>query len=246
MKCMYHMLIVFFYIFVQAQMAAASDTHDRPEDIKILISKIIVAYGGEKVVENLTGIDAVGDINALMRQDRGSYELSFKRSRKLRVDTKYQRSFETRILNGNSGYRGTDEVPLAQVKDHRYLAMVYQYKHFDILYGLLKGYYSITWKGKEDYKGSTVAVIHLIDQEGPPMDMYVDAKTYYIVKVTGYFIVGDGRATTLSSELSDFKKVADTVFPFKIINYVGGQKIAETNMKSYIINPAIPDTVFAP
>ncbi|MDH4163112.1 MAG: hypothetical protein OEW15_10540 [Nitrospirota bacterium] len=70
-----------------------------------------------------------------MRQDAGTYELAFKRPRMLRVDTKYGRSLETRILRGRTGYRGTDVVPLVEVTDHRLLAMVYQYKHLDLLYG---------------------------------------------------------------------------------------------------------------
>jgi outer membrane lipoprotein-sorting protein len=246
MKRVFHVLLVVFYMVVQVQMALAVDASDRPEDVKPLIAKIIAAYGGEKVVERTTGVHAVGDINAFMRHDRGTYELSFKRPGKLRVDTKYQRSFETRILNGNKGYRGTDEAPLAQVKDQRLLAMVYQYKHFDILYGLSNGLYSVSRKGNEDLNGNRVEVLHLLDQEGPPMDAYVDARTFLIVKVTGYFVMPGGQTTTLSSEFSDFRKVADTVFPFTITSYAGGQKIAETTMRTYSINPAIPDSLFAP
>jgi len=246
MKRVYGILFVFLYLFVHVQMTFASDTHGWPEDISSLIAKTVAAYGGEKVVEGATGMHAAGDINAIMRHDRGSYEISFKRPRKLRVVTKYQRSFETRLLNGTSGYRGTGEVPLTPVTDQRYLAMVYQYKHIDILYGILHDLYSISRKGKEDLNGKRAEVLHLTDQEGPPMDVYVDAATFLIVKVTGYFVVGEGRSTTLTSEFSDFRKVADTVFPYKITNYAGGQKIAETSMQSYRIDPAIPDTIFAP
>ena len=78
------------------------------------------------------------------------------------------------------------------------------------------------------------------------MDVYIDAATYYLVKVTGYFVMGGGQATALSSEFSDFRKVGDTVFPFKLTNYAGGQKIGETIMKTYTVNPTIPDTLFAP
>ena len=246
MKRVFPVLLVVFSMVAHIQMAFAADTVERPEYVKSLVSQVIAAYGGEKAVEGTTGVHAVGVINALMRHDRGTYELSFKRPGKLRVDTKYQRSLETRILNGNNGYRGTDEVPLAQVKDLRLLAMVYQYKHFDILYGLLKGLYSVSRKGNEDLSGNRVEVLHLVDQEGPPMDAYVDARTFLIVKVTGYFAMPGGQTTTLSSEFSDFRKVADTVFPFTIASYAGGQKIAETIMKTYSINPAIPDSVFAP
>ena len=246
MKRFVYLLFIFFYLIALVPMAFASDGRKLPEDVKPLISKVIAAYGGEKVVEGITGIHASGDINALMRQDRGSYEFSFKRPRKLRVETKYRRSFETRILSDAIGYRGTDESPLAEVKGQRFLAMVYQYKHVDILYGLLHGSYSINRKEKETLNGRIVEVLHLTDQEGPSMDVYVDVETFYVVKVTGYFVMGVGQATALSSEFSDFRKVSDTVFPFKVTNYAGGQKIAETIMKTYTVNPKIPDASFAP
>jgi hypothetical protein len=246
MKRVYGILPVFLYMVVHVQTTFAADTHGWPEDVNSLIAKTVAAYGGEKAIEGATGIRAVGDINAIMRRDRGSYEFSFKRPRKLRVDTKYQHSFEIRLLNGNSGYRGTAEASLAPVKDQRFLAMVYQYKHIDILYGIIHDLYTISRKGKEDLDGKSVEVLHLTDQEGPPMDVYIGTTSFYIVKVTGYIVVGDGRSTTLSSEFSDFRKVGDTVFPFKVTNYAGGQKIAETVMKTYTIDPAIPDSIFAP
>jgi outer membrane lipoprotein-sorting protein len=246
MKRFLYYLFAFFYLFVQVQMACAIDSHARSDDANALITKIIAAYGGKSAVERTTGISAVGTINAFMRQDSGTYKLLFKRPRKLRVETKYQRSFEKRILIGNTGYRESDATPSVQVKDQRFLTMVYQYKHFDILYGFLNGYYSVSREGKENLHGNMVEVLHLTDQEGPPMDVYVDDKTFFIVKVTGYFVMPDGRKTSLSSEFSDFRNVADTVFPFKVANYAGGQKIAETIMQSYIINPEISDSAFVP
>ena len=201
---------------------------------------------GEKGHRRDDIVSAIGDIEALMRQDRGSYELSFKRPRKLRVDIKYQRSSETRVLDGNTGYRGVNDVSLSEVNGPSLVAMVYQYKHFDLPYGLLFGTYSIKTAGKKDLDGKTVEVIHLSDTEGPPMDLYVDAETFHIVRVTGYFAAADGRTMALSSEFSNFKKVGDAVFPFKVINYAGGQRIAEIIIKSYKINLTIPDHLFAP
>jgi len=246
MKRYWYAGLILLSLVVRIQAAVATDTREQSGDSKALVATVIAAYGGEKAVEGMKSVYAIGDINAFMRQDQGKYELSFKRPRKLRVDTRYQRSNETRILNGDNGYRGTNETPLSPVKDHRYLAMVYQYKHFDVLYGFIHDYYAITRKGKEVYNGKIAEVLHLTDQEGPPMDVFVDSETRYIVKVTGYFTVADGRVTTLSSEFSDFKKAADTVFPYKITNHAGGQKIAETSMRTYTINPALSDAVFAP
>jgi len=69
-------------VFVQSVFAA--DTSSEPERIQTLVAKIVAAYGGKKVIEETTSVSAIGDIEALMRQNRGSYELSFKRPRKLR------------------------------------------------------------------------------------------------------------------------------------------------------------------
>lgn len=237
---------ILLFCIAYAVPAPAADAPDPSGDVKPLVAKIITAYGGEKVVEGLTGIHAVGDITAIMRRDRGTYEFYFQRPGKLRVETAYQRSSETRLLNNGKGYRGTDQTPLIEVKDQRLLAMVYQCKHVDILFGLLTGRYTISRKAPEERSGSPAAVLHLVDREGPPMELHVDAATGFIIKVTGYFTLGDGRSTSLSSEFSDFRKTGDTVFPFKITNYAGGQRIAETIMKTYIVNTPFPTAVFTP
>ena len=216
------------------------------DEIASLIEKIITASGGKAAVTGMTAVHASGDIEAYMRRDRGEYEFFFQRPGKLRVDTRYQRSSETRIINNGRGYRGTDAVPLTPVQDHRFLAMLYQYRHFDLAYGLMNGIYSVRMKGKEHLNGKPVKVMHLTADNGPPMDVYVDPETFLIVKVTGYFNVNDGRSTTLSSEFSDFRRVGDRVLPFTVINYAGGQKIAETRMKTYRINPPLEPSLFLP
>ena len=246
MKRFRYLLLISFLLSFPVHTASAADASGVSDGDRALIEKIIAAYGGKDSIEHITGVYAFGDIEAIMRRDSGSYALFFKRQKKLRVETKYQRSYETRILNGDRGYRGTDGAPPALVKDHRLLAMVYQYKHFELVYGLLHNSYAVSRKGKEELNGKLSDVMHLSDNEGPPMDVYVDADTFFIVKVVGYFTVTDGRTTTLSSEFFDFRTVGDTVFPFKVTNYAGGQKIAETRFKIYEINPAMPDSLFEP
>jgi hypothetical protein len=244
MKRALYPLIVLSMILGFARLSAA-DT-PRTSDIPSLVSKIISAYGGKDAIERLKSVHASGNIEAFMRRDHGTYEIYFKRPRKLRVDTTYRGSSETRILNGQMGYRGMDGLPLSQAGGGSLLAMVYQYKHFDLPYGLLKGVYSIKRKGKEDLNGKPVEVLHLTDSEGPPMDVYVDTQTFFIVKVTGYFVVTGGRSTALSAEFSDFRKVDGTEFPFRITNYADGYRIAETTMKTYRINTSVADSLFTP
>ncbi len=246
MKRVSRILIVLLVISCSAGVSSAAGTTASTEDAQSLVTKIIAAYGGKSVIEGIKSVYAAGNIEAFMRRDRGTYEVCFKRPRKLRVDTKYRQSSETRILNGDAGYRGMDGLPLSRADGDSLLAMVYQYKHFDLPCGLLKGAYSVSVKGKEDLDGKPAEVLHLTDREGPPMDVYVDAHTFFIVKVTGYFTVAEGRSTALSAVFSDFRKVDGTVFPFKITNYAGGYRIAETKMNVYRINPPIPDSLFEP
>jgi hypothetical protein len=36
------------------------------------------------------------------------------------------------------------------------------------------------------------------------------------------------------------------LFPFRIINYAGGQKIGELHIREYAVNPVLPDSLFMP
>lgn len=242
----FQVLLVFFLISVPARLTSAADIEKRPDQLKTLIDRIVVAQGGEKAIENTKSIYAAGDIDAFMKMDRGSYVLYFKRPGKLRVETKYERSSELRILNNGVGYRGTDGDPPKEVKDQRLQAMVYHYNHIDLLYGLMHGQYSVTIDDKDVLSGKIVTVLHLSDKGSPPMDVHIDPATFYIVKVTGYFLVGGNRLTTLSSEFSDFQKVGDVILPARILSTAGGNRIAETVIKTYVLNPEIPDSTFEP
>ena len=245
MKAAKGLLIFSIFALFFAQAAFAAGKSGGGESASFICSKIIQAYGGKLAIEKTSAVYAIGDIDAFMRGDSGTYEMYFKRPRKLRVNTRYQRSSETRILNGESGYRGGDGALLEKVEDYRLLSMVYQYKHFDLPYGLLRGAYTVILQGKTVLNGKPASVLHLTDKEGPPMDVYVDGE-FHIVKVTGYFDLAQGATAALTSEFSDFRKVGGAVFPFKIDYSSGEMKIAETVMKSYKINPPIPDSLFAP
>ena len=223
----------------------AEETPDEAGRIVALIDKVIDACGGREAIEAVRTLHLRGKIEAFMLRDRGTYELYFKRERKLRVETKYQHAWEVRILNGDKGYRSSDTLPLEEVFGPRYFAMVYQYKHLDLLHDLLKGTYRIRAAGRSALSGSDVEVFKLKDSEGTTMDIYVETQTSHIVKVTGYFSA-ENKKTDLSVEFSDFRKVGGVVFPFRITNYAGGMKIAQTVIDEYSINPDIADSLFGP
>jgi hypothetical protein len=218
---------------------------DEAGRISSLVDKVIDTYGGREAIEGMHSLHLRGKIEAFMLHDRGTYELWFGRGRKLRVEAKYQHAWEVRILNGERGYRSSDTLPLEEVFGPRYFAMVYQYKHLDILHDLMKGTYQIRPAGKSSLNGSDVEVLRLKDSEGTVMDVAIEPRTSLIVKVTGYFSA-ENKKTELSAEFSDFRKVGALLFPFRITNYAGGMRIARTVIDEYSLNPDIADSLFGP
>jgi hypothetical protein len=212
--------------------------------VKSIVQRVETAYGGREVLGMLNSVYARGRITAFVRGDEGTYVRYFARDRKLRVDIMYSGSWERRILNGDRGYRGMSGPPV-EVAGQQYLAMLYQYKRLDLPYGLSRGKYRVSYEGRERLEGVEVEVLSLSDNEGPQMKAYIDLRQGLILKVTGYFKVGDEK-TSLSSVYSDFRKVQGSTFPFKIVNYAGGRKVGETVMEEYRINPRMAEKLFAP
>ncbi|MGC2061550.1 MAG: hypothetical protein WA610_01135 [Thermodesulfovibrionales bacterium] len=224
---------------------SAEEVKDEAGRITSVINKVIDVYGGKEVLEGIYSLHVKGETEAFMLHDQGTYELYFKRGRKLLVETRYARSTERRILIGNRGYRGTGTLPLEEVFGPRYFAMLYHYKHLDILHDLLMGTYQISSRGRSSVNGRNVEIFRLQDKEGTIMDICIDVQNFQLIKVTGYFSA-ENKKIDLSSEFSDFRKVGGSLFPFRVTNYAGGVKIAQTVIDKYYINPDIADSLFEP
>lgn len=242
---MFFVILLWLCSVINSEGLFADEVTTETQRIASIIENVINAYGGKDIIESTQSMHLKGKIEAFMLHDHGTYELYFKRGKRLRVETKYAHSSEVRILNGERGYRGTDVLPIEEVFGARYFAMVYQFRHLDILHDLAKGTYQIQTMGKSSIGGSDVEVFHLNDKDGAIMDIYIDEHNFHILKVTGYFRER-GKEIDLSSEFSDFRKVNGSVFPFRITNYAGGLKIAQTVIDNYVLNPDIADFLFEP
>ncbi|MGE5300300.1 MAG: hypothetical protein ACM3MB_04970 [Acidobacteriota bacterium] len=205
-----------------------------------IIEKVVKAYGGRESLQKVKSIYAKGRIAAFAFGEEGMYVRHFERGRRLRVDIDYPNSSEHRILNGSKGYEGGSEVT-----GDRYLAMVYQYKQLDLPYGLLHNDYRITYEGQEQVDGNETEVLGLIDKEGPPMKIYIDPKTFYLVKVSGEFLMGGG-TVALSAVFAEFRKVDGIYLPCRITNFADGQRIAETHIREYEVNTPMTESLFDP
>jgi hypothetical protein len=210
-----------------------------------LIADVIAAYGGEKALAKITTVYTKGSIQTLMRDEKGISTRYFKRPRKLRAELFYTHASETRIVNGFQGWRGSDSVSLREVHGPSYLAMVYQFKYLDFPFGFLDKGYKITFLGSETLHGVPVEVLQLVDDEGPTMRVYVDSVTHLITRVVGTFGAGLG-TTELAAEFSDYHTVEGIKVPFRVVNFSGTNKIAETQVVEVRFNRDMPDSLFQP
>ncbi len=238
------LLLIGVFLVVTAS-AAIGEEKGAPAPERLLVAECIKAYGGEQALRKVRTVFATGHIEAFMQGDEGTSTRYFQRPGKLRAELTYKRSAETRILNGSRGWRRSDDRPMAEVIGPPLLGMVYQYKYLDLPYGFLDNNYKITLLPPETVHGEAADVLSLSDAEGPPMRVYLDAKTHLIVRVVGIFSFGNV-GTELAAEFFDYRSVEGIRFPFRIINYGGDKKIAETRIKEIRLNQEMRDALFQP
>jgi hypothetical protein len=232
------------FLFVALIVLLISCAHQPTRDSGTVIDKVIEAYGGRERLAKVAAVAAEGRVTALVRNDEGSYRRTFRRDRKLVVDVALSRSTEKRILDGMRGFRGTGG-QVEEVFGPRYLAMVYQYNELNLPFGLLDNSFTIVELRRDILHGADVRVLRCTDHEGNELDVFVSAENYRIVKCSGTFMMGT-QSMSLGAEFSDFRSIGGVLFPFKIVNYAGGNKISETIMSGYVVNPLIDDELFKP
>ncbi|HEX9860117.1 MAG TPA: hypothetical protein VGB23_02870 [Nitrospirota bacterium] len=214
-------------------------------DADAVVAGVVKAYGGKDAIAAVKSVHAKGGITAVMRDDKGTYTRYLERDKKLRVETKYARSSELRILDGEQGWRGEDKTSMQKVVSFQYQAMLYQYKQLELPYGLSAGQYKVRLAGEGLVKGKHAYILALDSREGPPMDVYVDSKDFTILKVVGYFNA-EGKQLDLSVEFGDYRKTGGTLLPFRAANYSGGNLIGETVIKDCKVNQKMDASLFKP
>lgn len=212
---------------------------------KRVIDQIMAAYGGKDTIEKIHAVCAQGRIAAFAFNEEGSYSYCVARNRRMRVDIAYADSAEHRLLNGpTASVKQGDDSPQILSGGANYLSVVYQYEQLSLPGALLDPANDVHYKGREPYNGRPVEILTFKGAGSSPlMKIYVDAENGRIVKTSCAFLMG-GSQMVLSSDFADFRKVGNTILPFRFVNYAGGDKIAETSIQDYKLNPPMADDAF--
>ena len=210
-----------------------------------VISKVMQAYGGQEAVEQVHSVCATGRIVAFAFNDaQGSYSYCVTNDRKLRVDIDYTEFAEHRVLDGPTAYVQTGgNSTQSLTSGPNYLSVVYQYEQLNLPRTLLENRKKIRYAGREQLAGEAVDVLDLDTGSGLTVKIFVDDASGHIVKTSGIFQFS-GSQMILSAEFSDFRSVGQTIFPFRFVNFASGEKIAETSIQSYELNPNLSAETF--
>jgi hypothetical protein len=209
-----------------------------------IADKIIEAYGGRERLAKVVSVAAEGRITTLMRDEAGIYRQALRKDQKLFIEVLNGRSTERRILDSTRGFQGADG-RVEEVFGPRYHAMVDQFNELNLPFGLIDNTFSITELRKVNLQGADVRGLRLLDRAGNEIVVYVSTADHLIVKCMSTFENGLD-SMNLSTEFSDFRSVGGILFPFRIVNHIGGQLISDITITAYLLNEPIADTFFKP
>ncbi len=211
---------------------------------KDIVARVMAAYGGQETVEKIAAVCARGRIVAFAFNDEGTYSYCVAKDRRLRVDIGYTNYTEHRALDGTrASVQSGDGSSRTLTGGPDYLSIVYQYEQLSLPRTLLDRGVSLRYEGRELRAGRPVEVLTLDSAGSPAIKIYVDAESGRIVETSGAFRMG-GAKMVLSSVFSDFRKVGNTLLPFKFVNYAGSERIAETSIQGYELNPTLGGNFF--
>lgn len=101
----------------------------------------------------------------------------------------------------------------------------------------------LTLEGTEDFEGTEVILLKLINKAGNEKTYFLDADSYLIVKITGKMQM-QGAEVVSESFLSNYKEVDGMVLPYFIENRMNGQVANSITVESMEFDTEIDDKMF--
>ena len=200
---------------------------------------MLEAHGGRDTLRSIETIVFSGKITT--RSDIGTVALILARPGKLRATMKYQNRYEDRILLDNRGWRNFGD-GFVEAFDHSLDAMVFQYNHLNLPMGVLEGNYKISYI-EEKITDTIYPALKLTDISSPPMMVILDPDTGLIKQVNGRITAGS-QEVIMGVGYEDYREVAGVMLPYRIINYVNGNVIAESFYDRVAVNAELERDVF--
>jgi hypothetical protein len=205
--------------------------------VERLLNKMVDEYGGRENLEKLNSYRSVWDLKAVMRGDTGTDTRYVMLPARLRVELRYSRSTEFRVLSGDEGFRSFNGSPAQAASGPRLDSMKLQLMRLYTPLTLLerKGELSLGEDGV--YKLLTLA-------EGAlTTEYFVNPQTRRVEKVAGRLEV-NGRVMEFLTEYYDFREVDGVLMAHKEVKYAGGFNTAVLTLKEVTLYNRLDDELF--
>jgi len=101
----------------------------------------------------------------------------------------------------------------------------------------------VTYEGTEDFEGTEVYLIKLVNEDGNEKTYFLDGDSYLIVKIASKVNM-QGSEVAADAFLSNYKEIDDIIMPYYIENQMNGQVANSVTIENVEFDIDMPDSLF--
>jgi len=218
--------------------APAASADLQQESVDELVGAVLQAYGGRSAVLAVRSYRMEATVDALSRGERGQVTRTAAAPAALTVLIRYASTSELRVVEGNTGRRGTSPADLVPAQGPLLGSMIVQAARAHLPW--------ILDARRADLRlverGSAGDVVEVLLQKGLRLQATIDRRSRLITRAVGLVSAGPTEIR-FQTDFSDFRKVSGVLFPFREENHASGVRTGTTIVSSVVVNPpaARPD-----
>lgn len=208
----------------------------------VLVDTVLKTYGGAKALAKVRAYRMEGTVTSVMR-GTGAMVRTFGRPDRLKIVLDYPGRLETRILDGDRGWRSDADGKIVAADDFLLTSMLLQAARADLPWLLEERRPTLVPLPPMD--GGKLQGLEIPLGQGLVLTAYVEIATGRIVRSSGVLTTPTMK-TNFATDYADFRTVDGILFPFREANFAANQSTGETVITKIAVNPPLTDADFRP
>jgi hypothetical protein len=213
-------------------------------DLEEIMEKHVLALGGKDRIQAVQTMRISGRI--IMGGLEYPITIYHMRPNRLRIESRLQGQEFLQVYDGEIGWHVN---PMVGVGDPQRMTDVEigSFKLQADMDGLLVGYqdkgYKLDYVGEARAEGAKVFQMKLVTPEDVVMDVFVDARTFCIIKVTTT-ITHQGRSISMDTLMSDYRDVGGMMMAHTIDSRQAGQPLNQVLIDEVVLDFELDEALF--
>jgi len=235
-----------FFLFFLLLPSPAAAGERRPDSVPdALTDKILAAYGGRERLMAVRAVRMEGTVRALLRRMEGRTVRTFSRPNRLKVVLAYPGRPETRIVDGERGWRTDGSGQLNPVSGFLLSSMDLQAARANLPWLLDEGRDTLRHLGTAVENGTPVSLLEVLLREGLTLLAVVETESGRIVRTFGT-LRAPGMATHFETRYADFRPVDGILFPWSEETFASGMHTGSVTFDRITVDPELAAGAFTP